>query len=422
MIHEFLEELKWRGLVHSHTPSLTEQKDLIGYVGIDPTGDSLHIGHLVSLILVKRLKSFGFKPIVIIGGATGMIGDPSGKSNERNLITRAEIDHNIQSLHSAITKIVGDDVIILNNRDWIEKFSILDFLRDVGKNFSLATMLSKESVKKRIDSQSGISFTEFTYQILQAFDFLHLHKEFGCNLQLGGSDQWGNMVAGIELIHKVEGHDVQALTTPLITKSDGTKMGKTEKGNIWLNKSKTSPFEFFQFWINASDEDAEKWIKIFTFLTRTEIDSIIEEHKKNPDSKILQNRLAQEVTHWVHSEQDVITSLNTSKLLFGKPTIDDFSSLSENDIEAIFKDVETHEIKTIESLSILFTSETDNKIFTSKTEFRKFVEGGGLKINFKKINSINDTVELLKDKFLIVQRGNKRFILLKWINSETSLL
>ncbi|MFM2394874.1 MAG: hypothetical protein RLZZ546_2857 [Bacteroidota bacterium] len=422
MIHEFLEELKWRGLVHSHTPSLTEQKDLIGYVGIDPTGDSLHIGHLVSLILVKRLKSFGFKPIVIIGGATGMIGDPSGKSNERNLITRAEIDHNIQSLHSAITKIVGDDVTILNNRDWIEKFSILDFLRDVGKNFNLSTMLSKESVKKRIDSQSGISFTEFTYQILQAFDFLHLHKEFGCNLQLGGSDQWGNMVAGIELIHKVEGHDAQALTTPLITKSDGTKMGKTEKGNIWLDKSKTSPFEFFQFWINVSDEDAEKWIKIFTFLTRTEIDSIIEEHKKNPDSKLLQNRLAQEVTHWVHSEQDVITALNTSKLLFGKPTIDDFNSISENDIEVIFKDVETHEIKNIESLSVLFTSETDNKIFSSKTEFRKFVEGGGLKINFKKINSINDTVELLKDKFLIVQRGNKRFILLKWINSETSLL
>ncbi len=416
MIHEFLEELTWRGLVHSHTPSLTEQKDLIGYVGIDPTGDSLHIGHLVSLILVKRLKSFGFKPIVVIGGATGMIGDPSGKSNERNLITRAEIDHNIKSLHSAIIKIVGEDVIILNNRDWIEKFNLLDFLRDVGKNFNLSTMLSKESVKKRIDSQSGISFTEFTYQILQAFDFLHLHREFGCNLQLGGSDQWGNMVAGIELIHKIEGCDVQVLTTPLITKSDGTKMGKTEKGNIWLDKSKTSPFEFFQFWINASDEDAEKWIKIFTFLTRTEIDSIIEEHKKNPDLKLLQNRLAQEVTNWVHSEQDVITTLNTSKLLFGKPTLEDFISLSDSDIETIFKDVETHEIKNIESLSILFTSETDNKIFSSKTEFRKFVEGGGLKINFKKINSINDTVELLKEKFLIVQRGNKKFILLKWIN------
>lgn len=414
MIHEFLEELKWRGLVHTHTPSLTEQKDLIGYVGIDPTGDSLHIGHLVSLILVKRLKSFGFTPIVVIGGATGMIGDPSGKSDERNLISKEQIDHNINSLHKAIAKIVGDDVLILNNRDWIESFNLLDFLRDVGKNFNLSTMLSKESVKKRIDSQSGISFTEFTYQILQAFDFLHLNKEFGCNLQLGGSDQWGNMVAGIELIHKVKNEDAQALTTPLITKSDGTKMGKTEKGNVWLDKTKTTPFEFFQFWINSSDEDAEKWIKIFTFLTRIEIDSIISEHKKNPDNKLLQTVLAEQVTKWVHSQEDLKTAIFTSKILFGKPKLEDFSSLSEEEILTIFQDVECHEFKNINSLSDLFAVET--KIFSSKTEFRKFVENGGLKINFIKINSINDTVELFKNKFLIVQKGSKKFILLKWIN------
>ena len=418
MIHEFLEELKWRGLVSAHTPNLINEKDLIGYVGIDPTGDSLHVGHLVSLILVKRLKSFGFKPIVVIGGATGMIGDPSGKSNERNLITKDEIDNNIKSLHIAISKIVGDDVLILNNRDWIEKFNLLDFLRDVGKNFNLSTMLSKESVKKRIDSQSGISFTEFTYQILQAYDFLHLNKEFNCNLQLGGSDQWGNMVAGIELIHKVNGNEVQVLTTPLITKSDGTKMGKTEKGNIWLNKSKTSPFEFFQFWINASDRDAEKWIKIFTFLSKTEIDSLIDEHFQNPESKLLQKRLALEVTNWVHSEQDVIRALSTSKILFGKPTLEDFNDISDEDIEYVFKDVETYEITKIDSLSELFTSDTNNNIFSSKTEFRKFIDGGGLKINFKKIDSINDTIELFRNKFLIIQKGNKKFILLKWINSK----
>ncbi len=420
MIHDFLKELQWRGLIHTHTPNLIQQKELVGYVGIDPTADALHIGHLVSLILVKHLKNFGFKPIVIIGGATGMIGDPSGKSDERNLITREEVDHNIIALTKAVAKIVGEDTIILNNRDWIEKFNILDFLRDVGKNFNLSTMLSKESVKKRIDSQSGISFTEFTYQILQAYDFLHLNNTFNCNLQLGGSDQWGNMVAGIELIHKVNGSEVQALTTPLITNSNGTKMGKTEKGNVWLDKTKTSPFDFYQFWINASDEDAEKWINIFSFDTEEQTNFLIQEHRKDPDYKLLQKIIAEVMTKWIHSEEDYKTSSNTSNILFGKPTIEDLDKLSEADILNIFKEVETFEFKKIDSLTELFTTETNNQIFKSKTEFRKFVENGGLKINFLKINSINDTPELFKNKYLIVQKGSKKFILLKWINSKIS--
>jgi tyrosyl-tRNA synthetase len=417
MINDFLKELQWRGLIHTHTPNLTQQKELVGYVGIDPTADALHVGHLVSLILVKHLKNFGFKPIVIIGGATGMIGDPSGKSDERNLISREEVDHNITALTKAVAKIVGEDTIILNNRDWIEKFNILDFLRDVGKNFNVSTMLSKQSVKNRIDSQSGISFTEFTYQILQAYDFLHLNNTLNCNLQLGGSDQWGNMVAGIELIHKVNGTEVQALTTPLITNSNGTKMGKTEKGNVWLDKTKTSPFDFYQFWINASDDDAEKWIKIFTFaFSEEQTKSIIEKHKENPDAKFLQKTLAEEVTKWVHSEEDFNTALNNSNILFGKPTIEDLEKLSETEFLNVFKEVETFEFKKIDSLTELFTTETYNQIFKSKSEFRKFVDNGGLKINFLKITNINDTPELFKNKFLIVQKGSKKFILLKWIN------
>lgn len=411
MIQDFIKELKWRGLLHTHTPGLINEKDLIGYVGIDPTGDSLHIGHLVSLTLIKRFKAFGFKPIVVIGGATGMIGDPSGKSSERNLISREEIEHNISSLKMAISKIVGDDVLILNNQYWIEKFNLLDFLREVGKNFNLSTMLSRESVRKRIDSQSGISFTEFTYQILQAYDFYHLNKNFNCNLQVGGSDQWGNMVAGMELIHKISGQEVQSLTTPLITKSDGSKMGKTEQGNIWLNKNKTTPFEFFQFWINSSDEDAEKWIRIFTFLSQSEIDFIISEHNKNKDIKILQNRLAQEVTNWVHSEQDAATSLNRSNLLFGKPKLSDFEVLNDDMINFIFSEVENYEVDRVDNLLEVFV--TDTNIFPSKTEFRKFVNNGGLKINFKKVESITDSFEPLRDKFLIVQRGGKKFILIK---------
>lgn len=417
MILEFIEELKWRGLIHTYTPNILNQKNLIGYVGIDPTGDSLHIGHLVSLILIKKLKMFGFTPIIVIGGATAMIGDPSGKSDERNLITKEEIDFNIESLKISIKKIIGDDVLILNNRDWIEKFNILDFLRDVGKNFNLSTMLSKESVKKRIDSQSGISFTEFTYQILQAYDFLYLNKEFGCNLQLGGSDQWGNMTAGMELIHKViNGADVQSLTTPLITKSDGAKMGKTVSGNIWLDRNKTTPFDFYQFWINSSDKDAENWIKIFTFLSKIEIDAIISKHNENPDAKFIQKNLAQEITKWVHSNEDLDKSINTSNILFSKPKLEDFENLSNSEIEEVFKNVETYYFKNYDILNTLFTIETDNKIFSSKGEFRRFVEGGGLKINFKPINNIYEKIELFKNKYLIVQKGSKNFILLKYID------
>jgi len=420
-----IEELRWRGMIHDIMPGTEEQlaKEMTtGYVGFDPTADSLHIGSLVPIILLVHLQKSGHKPIALIGGATGMVGDPSGKSEERNLLNEETLQKNVAGIKAQLQKFLDFDSTkanaaeMVNNYDWFKGISFLDFLRDTGKHITVNYMMAKESVKKRIEGETGISYTEFAYQLLQGFDFYWLYNNKGCKLQFGGSDQWGNMTTGTELIRRKSGGEAFVFTNPLITKADGGKFGKTEVGNIWLDAQKTTPFQFYQFWLNAADADAEKWIKIFTFLSSTEIAALVEEHKKDAGKRSLQKRLAQEVTIFVHGEAEYQNAIETTQKLFAQAQAP-AESLSVDDLQnmqGIIKvdvDAETLE-KGVDVLQFL----THTGIFPSKGEARKMIQNGGVSINRKKVTSpelaVNNSL-LLHERFMLVQKGKKNYYLVQ---------
>jgi tyrosyl-tRNA synthetase len=421
----FFEELKWRGMVHDYMPGTEEQlmKEMTtAYVGIDPTADSLHIGHLVSVMLLKHLQLAGHKPIVLVGGATGMIGDPSGKSEERNLLTAEIINNNLLSIKKQLTRFldfgnIPNQAEIVNNYDWMKEFSFLDFIRDVGKHISVNYMMAKDSVKKRLET--GLSFTEFTYQLVQGYDFLHLYEHKNCKLQMGGSDQWGNIVTGTELIRRKVNGEAFALTCPLITKADGGKFGKTEKGNVWLDAEKTSPYQFYQFWMNVSDDDAFKYMKIFTLLRPEKMEELWSEHQQAPHLRLMQKTLARELTSMVHGEEQLQTAEDATQILFGAGTSETLAKLDEQTFLAVFDGVPMFEIMRSEvenGVNILELICTYSKVFPSKGEARRMVEGGGLGLNKNKVASIDVTVsaaDLINGKYLLVQKGKKNYVLLK---------
>lgn len=425
----FFEELRWRGMVHDFTPGLEElfeREQVTAYVGIDPTADSLHIGHLVSIMLLKHLQRHGHRPIALVGGATGMIGDPSGKSEERNLLSLETLRHNQEAIKQQLSRFldftsdIPNRAILLNNYDWMSKFSFLDFIRDVGKHITVNYMMAKDSVKKRIadGSREGMSFTEFSYQLVQGYDFLYLYQNYQCKLQMGGSDQWGNITTGTELIRRIAGGEAYALTCPLITRADGGKFGKTEKGNVWLSEQYTSPYQFYQFWLNVSDIDAEKYIKIFTLLPVDEINDLIERHRQEPHLRTLQKKLAQEVTVMVHGEEAFRQAVEASEILFGKGTFESLSQLSEKDFLEIFDGVpqftvDRSVIETQPTVIELLCQAT--AVFPSKGEARRLIESGGLSINKERINAPDDKINthrLLNNKYLLVQKGKKNYQLI----------
>ena len=422
----FVEELRWRGMVHDMMPGTEEllQKELTtAYVGIDPTADSLHIGHLVSIMMLKHLQRCGHRPVALVGGATGMIGDPSGKSLERNLLDEATLRHNQESIKRQLAKFLDFDsdsptaALLVNNYDWMREYSFLGFIRDIGKHITVNYMMAKDSVKKRLSAESsvGLSFTEFTYQLVQATDYLTLYQRLGCKLQMGGSDQWGNITTGTELIRRMLGQEAFALTCPLITKADGGKFGKTEQGNIWLDPRYTSPYRFYQFWLNTSDADAERYIKIFTMLDRATIDALVAEHAQAPHLRVLQQRLAKEITIMVHSETDYSRAVEASQLLFGNATSQALREIDEATFLSVFEGVPTFEVARDVldggvSLSALLAEHT--QVFPSKGELRRLVQGGGLSLNKEKVPDIERTVtvaDLLGDKYLLVQKGKKSY-------------
>ncbi|MEP4533937.1 MAG: tyrosine--tRNA ligase [Cyclobacteriaceae bacterium] len=428
---DFVAELKWRGMIQDIMPDTDEhlmEGMRAAYVGIDPTADSLHIGHLVSVMMLKHFQECGHKPYALIGGATGMIGDPSGKSAERNLLDEPTLRHNQDSIKSQLSRFLDFDsdapnaAELVNNYDWMKEFSFLDFIRDVGKHITVNYMMAKDSVKKRLSAESsdGMSFTEFTYQLVQGYDFLHLYREGNCTLQMGGSDQWGNITTGTELIRRIGGGKAYALTCPLITKADGTKFGKTEGGNIWLDAERTSPYQFYQYWLNTSDVDAEKYIKIFTFIGQEEIEKLIAEHQEAPHMRTLQKRLAEEITTMVHSADDLIKAQKASAILFGKSTTEDLAELDERTLLQVFEGVPQTEISktqldATENVTDLLSEVTNGIVFPSKGEARRMIKGGGVSINKVKLNSENDPVnfDLLQDKYLLAQKGKKNYYLIK---------
>lgn len=416
----FIEELSWRGLVQDIIPGTSEQLEkecTTGYIGFDPTSDSLHIGSLVPIILLMHLQKAGHKPIALVGGATGMVGDPSGKSEERNMLSIEQININLEGQKKQLSKFLDFDhqkangAVLVNNYDWFKDISFLDFIRDVGKYITVNYMLSKDSVQKRLET--GMSFTEFSYQLVQGYDFFYLNKHMGVKLQMGGSDQWGNIVTGTELIRKKEGGEAYAFTAPLLKKADGGKFGKTESGNIWLDPSKTSPYRFYQFWLNVSDADAENYIKVFTFISPEEIDALIEEHKKDAGQRILQKRLSKEVTIMVHSVEEYENAVKASQILFSGST-EQFQALSESQLLDIMDGVKTFTTPKVaieEGVNIInLLSETG--IFPSKGEARKMVTNGGVSINKSKIPDTEFMVNashLLNGKYMLVQKGKKDY-------------
>ncbi len=423
----FVEELKWRGMIHDIMPGTEdhlEKEMTTAYVGIDPTADSLHIGHLVSVMLLKHFQLSGHRPVALLGGATGMIGDPSGKSQERSLLNEETLRQNQEGLKAQLNKFLdfSEDVpnaaLMVNNYDWMKDYTFLNFIRDIGKHITVNYMMAKDSVKKRIsqDSKEGMSFTEFTYQLVQGYDFLFLYDDINCKLQMGGSDQWGNIVTGTELIRRKRGGEAFALTCPLITKSDGGKFGKTEEGNVWLDPKYTSPYKFFQFWINVSDQDAEKYIKIFTLLSKDEIDGIISEHREAPHQRLLQKTLAREVTTMVHSEDDYKAAVDASEILFGKATAESISNIREDMFLSVFEGVPRFELDQARgSASIMEILSSETSVFNSKGELRRMVQGGGLMINKKKVTdpeSNLDRDDFINGKYLIVQKGKKNYFLI----------
>ena len=420
----FVEELKWRGMIHDIMPG-TEEELMKGpsaaYVGIDPTGDSLHIGHLVSIMILKHFQSCGHKPYALVGGATGMIGDPSMKSQERNLLDEKTLEHNVECIKSQLSRFLDfnsdapNKAELVNNYDWMKDYTFINFTRDIGKLITVNYMMSKDSVKKRLsrDSSEGMSFTEFTYQLLQGYDFLYLNKHYGVKLQLGGADQWGNITTGTELIRRTGQGEAFALTCPLITKADGGKFGKTEKGNIWLDADRTSPYQFYQFWLNVSDVEAERYIKIFTMLDKQIIESAIAAHKECPEKRELQKLLAKEVTVMVHGEKEYETAVKASQMLFGKATTEDLRALDEKTFLAVFDGVPTHAIDRSKlPLGILDALAVETDIFPSKGEARKMIQQNGFSLNKEKMNDIarNLTEEdIIDGKYILVQKGKKDY-------------
>ncbi|MEC7869871.1 MAG: tyrosine--tRNA ligase [Bacteroidota bacterium] len=430
MKNQFLKELKWRGLIHDVTPEIEkylDKRDAYAYIGFDPTSSSFHIGNLVQLIILIHFKKYGYNPIALIGGATGMIGDPSGKSKERVLLDSDTIKENVISLKKQLNKFflatnkTKSDCLVLNNLSWIDKFSFIEFCRDIGKHISVNYMMSKDSVKNRIksDSNSGMSFTEFTYQLFQAFDFFYLSKKFNCLLQIGGSDQWGNITTGIELIRRKSGVNAHALTCPLITKSDGKKFGKTESGNIWLDKNKTSTYKFYQYWLNISDEDAFNYIKIFTFLEKDLIENLIANHKKDPHLRIVQKKLAEEVTIMVHSQEELDNAKLASKILFGSSTFEDLKKIKKEFFIEIFNGVPQFEIsldKVSSGLKIIEALTLNSIFLKSNAEARRLLVQNSISINKNKVdqNYIISDQDIVNDCILI-QKGKKNYFLLKVI-------
>ena len=424
----FVEELNWRGMIHDVMPGTEEQlqKEMTSaYVGIDPTADSLHIGHLVSVMMLKHFQTCGHKPIVLVGGATGMIGDPSGKSAERNLLDEATLRKNQEGLKKQLSLFLDFDSNIdngaemVNNYDWMKEFSFLDFIRDVGKHITVNYMMAKDSVKKRLgaESKAGMSFTEFTYQLVQGYDFLHLYKDKNCRLQMGGSDQWGNITTGTEMIRRIERGEAFALTCPLITKADGGKFGKTESGNVWLDPEKTSPYHFYQFWMNTSDADAEKYIKIFTMLTKEEVEALVKEQNDAPHLRAVQKRLAEEVTVMVHGREAYESAVEASQILFGKSTTEALRKIDEKTLLAVFEGVPQFSVDKdlfAEGINIVDLLAEKAEVFPSKGELRRTIKGGGVSVNKEKVSDaeINmDASMLLNDKYLLVQKGKKNYFL-----------
>ncbi len=422
----FVEELKWRGMIHDMMPGTEEQlqKEMTtAYVGIDPTADSLHIGHLVSVMMLKHLQVAGHRPIVLVGGATGMIGDPSGKSAERNLLDEKTLRHNQDCLKAQLSRFLDfnsgaeNEALMVNNYDWMKEFSFLEFIRDIGKHITVNYMMAKDSVKKRISGEgnSGLSFTEFTYQLVQGTDFYHLYNSHNCKLQMGGSDQWGNITTGTELIRRKLGGEAFAMTCPLITKADGGKFGKTESGNIWLDPKRTSPYKFYQFWLNTSDADAEKYIKIFTLLPQEEVEKLVAEHAEAPHARALQKKLAEEITVMIHGREAYETAVEASQILFGKSTMDALKKIDEDTFLSVFEGVPTFNIAKndlAEGVDILELMAVQTQIFPSKGEARKTIKGGGVSLNKEKINAQDLLVKdeyLLNDKYLLFQKGKKNY-------------
>ncbi|MBQ0068275.1 MAG: tyrosine--tRNA ligase [Bacteroidales bacterium] len=425
----FVEELTWRGMINNIMPGTKEQlkKEMTSaYVGIDPTADSLHIGHLVSIMMLKHFQRAGHRPIALVGGATGMIGDPSMKSQERVLIDEETLRHNQECIREQLARFLDFDsdapnhAILVNNYDWMKNFSFLNFIRDIGKHITVNYMMAKDSVKKRLaaNADHGMSFTEFSYQLLQGYDFLYLYENENCRLQMGGSDQWGNITTGTELIRRMAGGEAYAITCPLITKADGGKFGKTESGNVWLDAKRTSPYKFYQFWLNVSDADASKYIKIFTDLTKEEIEKLEAEQAQDPGARPLQKRLAKEITCMVHSEQDYEMAVEASQILFSNKAADILHKIDEATLLSVFEGVPTFEVsrEAIEAGTPLIALLTENAaVFASKGEMRKLTQGGGVSINKEKLADPNTAVStdmLLNGKYLLAQRGKKNYYLL----------
>ncbi len=414
-------------MIHSITPGTEEalaKGPMSAYVGIDPTGDSLHIGHLVSIMILKHFQACGNKPFALVGGATGMIGDPSMKSQERNLLDEATLAHNVECIKAQLGRFLDFDsdapnkAELVNNYDWMKDYTFINFTRDIGKLITVNYMMSKDSVKKRLsrDSSEGMSFTEFTYQLLQGYDFLYLYEHRGVKLQLGGADQWGNITTGTELIRRTCSGEAYALTCPLITKADGGKFGKTEKGNIWLDAERTSPYQFYQFWLNVSDEDAEKYIKIFTMLERETIESAIEEHRADPGRRSLQKLLAEEVTRMVHGQEELDKAIRASQILFGKASAEDLRSLDEKTFLAVFDGVPTFNVaKDKLPMGVLDFLAVETQVFPSKGEARKMIQGNGFSINKEKMTDINRQVgegDIIDGKYILVQKGKKDYFII----------
>jgi len=425
----FVEELKWRGMLHDVMPGTEEQlqKEMTSaYIGFDPTSDSLHVGSFAQIMLLKRFQMAGHKPIALVGGATGMIGDPSGKSQERNLLNEEALNKNLEGIKKQLSKFLDFDsgeanaAVMVNNYDWMKRYSFLEFIRDIGKHITVNYMMAKDSVKKRLgeESKTGMSFTEFTYQLVQGYDFLWLYENMGCKLQMGGSDQWGNITTGTELIRRKVSGEAFALTIPLITKADGGKFGKTEQGNVWLDPEKTTPYQFYQFWLNTSDEDAERYIKVFTMLDKGEIETLVAEHSEAPHQRLLQKKLAEEITIMVHSDVEYEMAVEASQILFGQGTAEQLRKLNESTFLSVFEGVPQFNVSKDEleaGVNVMDLLAEKTSVFPSKGELRRTIQGNGLSINKEKITEIDLTVNsdfLIGGKYILAQKGKKNYFLI----------
>lgn len=428
----FIKELEWRGMIHNMMPGTEEELmkgSTSGYVGIDPTADSLHIGHLVGVMMLRHFQQAGHRPIALVGGATGMIGDPSLKSAERQLLDEETLRHNQECIKKQLSKFLDFDsdapnaAVLVNNYDWMKDYTFLSFIRDVGKHITVNYMMAKDSVKKRVAGEggSGLSFTEFSYQLLQAYDYQYLYEHQGCRVQLGGSDQWGNITTGVELIRRRLGGQAYAVTCPLITKADGTKFGKTESGNVWLDPRYTSPYKFYQFWMNVSDEDAGRFIRIFTSLSREEIEALEAEHREAPHKRILQSKLAEEITVMVHSREEYDLAVQASEILFGRSSVETLHKLNEETFLSVFEGVPMAEVskdKLSASIGLMDLLVGECKFFNSNSELRKLIQSGGVSLNGEKVTDFQyqpTSADLLNDKYMLIQRGKKNFFLVKMV-------